>query len=122
MTRHFPIVIEHEANGTWSAWVAGLPGVYAAADSLAQTKRAIRAAVTAHLDTLEEVGRSPRGRADVAVLRYDADEPRGRTRVRFVGLGALLGRTTSPAKAAAARRNGQKGGRPPKTVHRQARS
>ena len=119
MTQHFPIVIEHEANGTWSAWVAGLPGVYAAADSLAQAKRAIRLTVTAHLDALERMGQSPRGTADVAVLRYDPGLPRKQTRIRFVGLGALLGRTTSPAKAAAARRNGKKGGRPLKAAQRQ---
>jgi len=116
VTQHFPIVIEHEANGTWSAWVAGLPGVYAAADSLARAKRAIREAVTAHLDTLGDLGQLPRGRADVIVLRYDASARRRNTRVRFVGLGALLGGTTSPAKAAAARRNGRKGGRPRNVV------
>lgn len=112
MTQHFPIVIESEDNGTWSAWVAGLPGVYAAADSLTMAKRAIKHAVTAHLAALEKGGQRARGRADIAVLRYDAPGTRRRTRVRFVGLGALLGRTTSKAKAAAARRNGQKGGRP----------
>ena len=121
MTQHFPIVIEHEANGTWSAWVAGLPGVYAAADSLARAKRAIREAVTAHLDTLDDVGQVPRGKADVAVLRYDAKAPVRQARIRFVGLGALLGRTTSPAKAAAARRNGRKGGRPRIAAQRRAR-
>ena len=121
MTQHFPIVIEHEANGTWSAWVAGLPGVYAAADSLARAKRAIRDAVTAHLDTLGDVGQLPRGKADVVVLRYDANAPSPQSRVRFVGLGALLGRTTSPAKAAAARRNGRKGGRPRSAVQRPSR-
>lgn len=121
VVQHFPIVIEHEANDTWSAWVAGLPGVYAAADSLAKVKRAIREACTAHLDTLGDVGALPRGQADVVVLRYDATEPRRQARVRFVGLGALLGRTTSPAKAAAARRNGQRGGRPRNAVQRPTR-
>ncbi|MBK5297477.1 MAG: type II toxin-antitoxin system HicA family toxin [Vicinamibacteria bacterium] len=29
MTQHFPIVIEREANRSVSAWVVGLPGVYA---------------------------------------------------------------------------------------------
>ncbi len=33
MTRHFPVVLEHESNGTVSAYVVGLPGVFAAADS-----------------------------------------------------------------------------------------
>ena len=74
----------------------------------------------AHLVTLEGMGQSPRGSANVSVLRYDAGQRRQQTRVRFVGLGALLGRTTSPAKAAAARRNGQKGGRPVRAVQRQA--
>jgi len=101
--------------------VAGLPGVYAAAESLPQAKRAIREAVAAHLDTLGDAGQLPRGRADVAVLRYDAEAPRRQTRVRFVGLGALLGRTTSPAKAAAARRNGRKGGRPRTALQRPVR-
>jgi predicted RNase H-like HicB family nuclease len=121
VTQHFPIVIEREANGTWSAWVAGLPGVYAAADSLARAKRAIREAVAAHLDTLGELGQLPRGQADVVVLRFDSGAPGRQTRLRFVGLGALLGRTTSPAKAAAARRNGRKGGRPRNPVQRPSR-
>ena len=30
MTQYFPIVVEQERNGTFSAWVAGLPGVCAA--------------------------------------------------------------------------------------------
>jgi hypothetical protein len=33
------IVIERETNGTFSAWVAGLPAVYAAADTAALAKR-----------------------------------------------------------------------------------
>ena len=121
MTHHFPIVIEQEANGTWSAWVAGLPGVYAAADTLARAKRAIKAAVTAHLDALAKAGRLPRGGAELIVLRYEGHARPKRRQVRFVGLGALLGRTTSEAKAAAARRNGRKGGRPAKIAVARAR-
>ena len=34
MTQYFPIIVEQESNGAFSAWVAGLPGVYAAADTL----------------------------------------------------------------------------------------
>lgn len=109
MTQHFPVVVERESNGTYSAWVAGLPGVYAAADTAAVAKTAIRRAVAAHLAALDQLGEKLRPKADVIVLRYDTA---AKARLRFVGLGALLGRVTSPAKAAAARRNGRKGGRP----------
>ena len=37
MTQYFPIIVEQESNGSYSAWVAGLPGVYAAADTAADT-------------------------------------------------------------------------------------
>lgn len=52
MVDRHPVVIERESNGSFSAWVAGLPGVYAAADTPAAAKRAIRSALAAHLDTL----------------------------------------------------------------------
>jgi predicted RNase H-like HicB family nuclease len=110
MTQYFPVVVEREDNGTFSAWVAGLPGVYAAADSMGAAKRGLREALGAHLRALEEFGQQPRSEAaEVAVLRYT---PTRRPHLRFAGVGALLGRTTSTAKAAAARRNGRKGGRP----------
>jgi predicted RNase H-like HicB family nuclease len=49
MISHYPVVLEHEANGTVSAYVVGLPGVFAAADTEAAAARAIRSALRAHL-------------------------------------------------------------------------
>jgi predicted RNase H-like HicB family nuclease len=117
MTQYFPIVVEQESNGTFSAWVAGLPGVYAAADTAAAAKRGIRGALAAHLDALRTLGREPQLKADVTVLRRDVYATR-RDSLRFVGVGALLGRGTSRAKAAASRSNGRKGGRPPMSAGR----
>ena len=84
----------------------GLPGVYAAADTAAAAKRAVRGALSAHLEAVEKPARPSGSKPLVVVLRWDA------AGLRYVGLGALLGRKASPAKAAAARRNGMKGGRP----------
>ncbi|PYR46449.1 MAG: hypothetical protein DMF95_18425 [Acidobacteria bacterium] len=90
MTQYFPIVVEQESNGTL---------------------RGIRGALAAHLDALRALGRKPRLKAEVSVLRRDVYATR-RDSWRFVGVGALLGRGTSRAKAEASRSNGRKGGRP----------
>jgi predicted RNase H-like HicB family nuclease len=104
---YYPVVIEQESNGTFSAWVAGLPGVYAAANTRGEAKRAIRGALVAHLEALKELNRAITPKAEIMVLRY-----RNGTTLESAGVGALLGRQRSAAKTKAARENGRKGGRP----------
>ncbi len=109
--QHFTAVFEQESNGTLSAWIVELPGVYAAADSLKEARSAILEALDAHLAALQALGKAPESRAEIGFVRYEPTSMPSKA-LRFVGLGALLGKKTSKAKAAAARRNGRKGGRP----------
>ena len=112
MMSHYPVVLEHEANGTVSAYVVGVPGVFAAADSEGAAARAICSALEAHLVVLQRLRGSRRPmRASVRVARITYG-PASEPRVGLVGLGALLGRKRSARKTAAARANGLKGGRP----------
>src|SRR5580700_11154441 len=77
----------------------------------------IRSALAAHLTALGTLGREPQLTADVTVLARDVYATR-RDSFRFVGIGALLGRGASRAKAASSRSNGRKGGRPPAAAGR----
>jgi predicted RNase H-like HicB family nuclease len=70
MTNHYPIVLEHEPNGTVSAYVVGLPGVFAAANSERTAAAAIRSALRAHfaaVDTLQ--AKRPSTRATLRVAK-----------------------------------------------------
>ncbi len=110
MTKYFPVVIEEESNGTYSAWVPGVPGVYAAADTVREAKQALRGALKAHLATLEGLGRGvdKMKTAELSILTFAANKS-----LKYANLAStLLGRRTSAAKARAARLNGRKGGRP----------
>jgi hypothetical protein len=84
--------------------VHGGPGVYVAADRVTAAKRGIRSGLAAHLAALGTLGRERQLTADVTVLRRDVYATR-RDSFRFVGVGALLGRGTSRAKAASSRSN-----------------
>jgi predicted RNase H-like HicB family nuclease len=92
MTSHYPVVLEHEENGTVSAYVVGLPGVFAAADSERAAGIAIRSALRAHVEALQQLPASRRrARASlrIARIRYRRGS---KPDVGFVGLSALLGR------------------------------
>jgi hypothetical protein len=107
MTLLYPIVLETEESGAVSAYVPGLP-VYAAADSHAKAERAIRAVLAEYLNA------HPASRPDARV-RVARVSDRGKTRIRIVGVAALVGAKRSDAKARASRANGRLGGRPPIT-------
>ena len=113
-THYYPIVLEREPNGSVSAYVVGVPGVYAAGDTMRQAEAGVRKALAAHLELLREQGEAlPPGRAELRVATVSERAAHRPVVLRVVGVGALLGRRTTPAKAAASRANGRKGGRPP---------
>jgi len=55
-SQHFAVVIQLEDNGTVSAYVPGLPGVYAAADTQAGALRGIREALGGYQEAMRSRG------------------------------------------------------------------
>ena len=102
MTTYYPIVIEAETSGAFSAYVPGLP-VYAAADTRAKAERAIRATLAAYLAA--HPAAVPKSQVRVARVSNGST-------VKIVGVAALLGTGRSRAKARASHLNGRLGGRP----------
>jgi predicted RNase H-like HicB family nuclease len=108
VTTYYPIVIETEANGAFSAYVPGLP-VYAAADTRAKAEQAIRETLSFYL----EAHPNSVPTSHVRVARVSGAR---RSNVNIVGVAALLGSGRSRRKASASQKNGRLGGRPRKTA------
>ena len=106
-TERFPIIIDREESGAYSAYAPGLP-LFAAADSLKEVSAAMRDMIAIYFEEHPDAT-STSSVVQVATVTRHAKKP---PTVTYGGVGALLGAIRSPRKARAARANGKLGGRP----------
>lgn len=111
----YPVVFYREDNGAISGYVPGLP-IYVAADTRRQAERAMKDLIAEFVAHHTKDGAAPPSTtAEIRVARIEVRQ-RIPSRVSIVSAAALIGRSTSKAKTAAARANGAKGGRPRKSA------
>jgi predicted RNase H-like HicB family nuclease len=113
MITRYPIVFEAEESGAIGASVPGL-SIYAAGDTAGEAEQAVRELLALYVDDRHARGLAlPEPQTGVKVARVTTVH--GRSTVSILSPAALLGRQRSAKKAAAARRNGRRGGRPSAT-------